>query len=621
MALSRIDERGRSSMVRNPQGELLLESIVYFEDDELLFARSAKQAAASQPNRAAEYAMRDLGQSAYSRAIGGELLPAELIEACLLKKIYAEASAEIGSKPAVVLALPAGFNQAQRKALFDAVQIADIEIAGTISDTLASALAFAEIQGYLSPSAGEKPGCRVLVFDLGGGKLDAAIVEIKPGSLRTLAVVGDSRLGGRDWDLRLADHLAGLFAKQFGEDPRYDMVSVRRLVERAAEAKHTLSARQQARVHLEREGHAADIAITRQAFEEITADLLERAQRVAQGVLSQAAMAWPDVAHLLLVGGATRMPMIGKMLETLTGLKGVANLHPDEAVARGAALRAESLLAAREGRSSSAQLETVDLTSHSLGIEWSDSQTRRTENVVIIPRGTQLPCGTNAKLATTSDDQRTLTVKLLEGESRNAQECSPVAELTIGGLPGDLPKNSPIEVQYQYTAEGRLQVKAHLQNNGAALSIEARRSQGLSAEQVAEWKKLLAGDVGLKAILAQLAGQKDRSPPPPLGALASETFGGTAETAPALPVGRMVEKEFGLEAAQASVSARLRKRKRTPRQTAIMLGGFVIFSVLGLAIGYYIVMIFDPGFNLNSLSLPGNSREAPANGPASTDRR
>src|SRR4051794_3716103 len=106
IAIARIDDVGRSSMLRHPQGDLLFESIVFFEDDELVFARAAKQAAAIQPDRAAEYAKRDLGQGAYSRAIGGELLPAEVIEGCLLKKVYAEVSDSAHGKPVVVLSVP-----------------------------------------------------------------------------------------------------------------------------------------------------------------------------------------------------------------------------------------------------------------------------------------------------------------------------------------------------------------------------------------------------------------------------------------------------------------------------------------------------------------------------------
>ncbi|MCH8924418.1 MAG: Hsp70 family protein [Planctomycetes bacterium] len=246
-ALARVDERGSSAMIRDAQGDLLIPSVVFFEDDELVCGRAARLAAAAEPGRAGEFFKRDLGQAAYSRAIGGELLPPELIEACLLNKLAAGLADQGIQKPAVVLSVPASFNQAQRRARLDAAKIARVEMLGTINDPLAAALSYAETLGYLNPSTGDKPGCRVLVFDLGSGKLDVAIVEIKPGRLRTMAVGGNAQLGGRDFDVRLAEHLAEQFAKKFGDDPRHDIISVRRLLESAEEAKQSLSARQQAR--------------------------------------------------------------------------------------------------------------------------------------------------------------------------------------------------------------------------------------------------------------------------------------------------------------------------------------------------------------------------------------
>ena len=123
-------------------------------------------------------------------------------------------------------------------------------------------------------------------------------------------------------------------------------------------------------------------------------------------------MAWRDLAHLLLVGGATRMPMIANMVETLTGLKPVANIHADEAVARGAVLYAEQLLAAREGRASAVRFDITELTSHSLGVEWRDPGNGRAENVVLIPRGTELPCGTTSKVVTQTDDQTSIELNI-----------------------------------------------------------------------------------------------------------------------------------------------------------------------------------------------------------------
>ena len=165
--VAQCDSSGRASVIRLGQGEPVVPSVVYFEDDELLFGRDAKVAAAAQPGRAAEYSLRDLGKPAYSRALGGELLPVELIEAALLKKLAGELTRD-AAPPAAVLALPTSLDQAQRGALADACQMAGLELLGSVSAPLAAAAAFAESQGYLSAVGSNRPGTRVLVFDLGG---------------------------------------------------------------------------------------------------------------------------------------------------------------------------------------------------------------------------------------------------------------------------------------------------------------------------------------------------------------------------------------------------------------------------------------------------------------------
>ena len=318
---------------------------------------------------------RELGEPSYSRAIGGELLPVEVIEGCLLKWLCTDLFSEARFKPAIVLSVPASFDQAQRRARGDAAQIAGLDVLSTINDPLAAARSFCRGQ-RLFKRDGQKPGCRLLVFDLGGGTCDVAIVEIKPGRLRTLAVGGDARMGGRDWDLRLADYLAEEFAKEFGEDPRYDMVSVRRLVEAAEEAKQTLTARQQARVRVERFGHGTEITLTRQTFEDITADLVERTQQLANSARSS----WNGVAR-------RRASFAGRRghadaddranVGNLDGAQTARTVHPDEAVARGAALYARQLLARREKRPvTGAEVELTDLSAHSLGVEWLDPKTQ-----------------------------------------------------------------------------------------------------------------------------------------------------------------------------------------------------------------------------------------------------
>ncbi|MEX0977403.1 MAG: Hsp70 family protein, partial [Pirellulales bacterium] len=482
-------------------------------------------------------------------------------------------------------------------------KIAGVEVLGTINDPLAAALSYAENQGYLDPASGAKPGARVLVIDLGGGKLDVAIVEIKPRRLRTMAVGGDARLGGRDWDLRLVEHLAAQFAKQFGDDPRHDMTSVRRLLESAEEAKQSLSARQQTRVQVTRGEDSAAIVVTRQAFEELTADLLAQCATIAEETLARAGMAWRDVAQLLLVGGATRMPSVAKRLKDLTGLEPAAGANPDEAVARGAALHAECLLAAKEGRQANLQAAIAELTSHSLGLEWNDPQSGRSENVVLIPRGTELPCGTIARAATEALDQSSLVIQLLEGESRAADQCAHIAQLTIRDLPPGLPQGTQIDVHYQFTSEGRLQVKAQLPHSGRSLPISVRREPGLSDGQMADWKTLLARGTGLKAIRALLP--KHRQQQEALAAAATHSRAIDASRPPALPTQAPALEPFSLDTGTDPTTIRRKRRKLTLRKLGIMLAGYLVSALVGTAIGYYILMRIDPSYNWWHLRLPG----------------
>jgi len=615
VAVASIDERGRSALVRDGQGDQLIPSVVYFEDDEVLHGRAANLAAATQPGRAAEFYKRDLGQAAYSRAVGGELIPAELVEAILIKKLLVELREEGITAPAAVLTMPASFHQGQRRARLDAARIAGLEVVGTLHDPLAAAMTLADSQGYLTPGS-TQAGQRVLVFDLGSGKLDVAIIEIKPGRLRTMSIGGSAELGGRDWDLRLADYLADQFAKQFGEDPRYDMASVRRLLESAEEAKESLSARQQTRVQVQRGKDSAAIIVTRQALEDLTADLVDTAARITEQTLARAGMAWRDVSQLILVGGGARIPAVVSRLEKLTGLKPAAGIHADEAVARGAALYAECLLAAKERRSSPIAVAITDLTVHSLGLKWSDGQTGREENVVLIQRGSELPCGTTSQVTTDVDDQSTVTLQLLEGESRVAAECAAIATITLRDLPPGLPKGTDITVGYHFTPEGRLQVKAQIARTGQALAISVRRQHGLSESQLTDWKGVLARGAGLKAVHALLPKHADERE---VAAAKEQAAAPTQAEPPALPpritapAESTPEHDFSLETDNDLIGSRVRRRRMTPRRVAIMLGGYIVSAILGSAIGYYILMRIDPSYNWWHLQLPG-LRDAPAGG-------
>jgi hypothetical protein len=258
------------------------------------------------------------------------------------------------------------------------------------------------------------------------------------------------------------------------------------------------------------------------------------------------------------------------------------------------------MLAARENRTPNPAFAIIDLTAHTLGFAWNDPQTARQENVVLIRRGSELPCGTMAKAATDVENQKHIVIQLLEGESRLAEECTRIAELTIGELPAPLAKGTQIDVHYQFTAAGRLQVKAQLARSGQALGVSVRRARGMSDAATADWKNLIARGAGLKAIHALLP--KHRPEPeepaapggaPPVGppALSAVQTG---------PIG-----EFSLDAGADPTAARRKRRQMTPRRLAILIGGYLVSALIGTAIGYYILMRMDPSYNWWNLPLPG----------------
>jgi hypothetical protein len=296
-------------------------------------------------------------------------------------------------------------------------------------------------------------------------------------------------------------------------------------------------------------------------------------------------------------------------------------VHPEEAAARGAAVYAERLLATRDRRASNLEIELTDLTARSLGVEWIDPVNAQAENVVLIPRGTELPCGTVSRAMTSIDGETSVTVQLLEGEGRRAEDCSRIAEVVIHDLPPLLPKGSSIEIQYQYTAAGRLQVAAKLEKSGQALPVTIVYKSRMSASQVDDWRSLLAGRAGLSRILTQLARHRsergepaENAAPAAVVSMPPLPVAAPAPTA-AMPDAIGVIEDISLEMRDASAASRMRKRKTTPRKIAILLAGYFVSAALGLAIGYYILMRIDPSYNWLHLRLPGLSSPPPAASP------
>ncbi len=505
-AVAHLDDQGRTAMVRNAEGDLLTPSVVLFEPAEVTVGKEAKKLGAVKADRFAEYVKRDMGSPTYSRPILGEYLPPEVIQACILRKIKADLAEALGPDFKVVITVPAFFDEPRRKATADAGEMAGLDVLDIVNEPTAAALAFGEMLGYLTPAGTSREHMTVLVYDLGGGTFDVTLIELKPGDLRTIATDGDVRLGGCDWDQRLADYAAESFKKAHGIDPRDDPAGRARLVSDVIDAKHALSARQHTTLFLEHAGRSHELRIERETFEELTADLLERTAYTARQLLAAANLQWKDVTRVLLVGGSSRMPMVGKMLQKLSGIVPDHTVNPDEAVARGAALYAGYLLAPkaadRPGKKPAFQVTNVN--SHSLGIEGIEPGTHRKINAIVIPRNTPLPSKVTEKFVTKAADQTSIVIQVLEGESSLPSECTAIGRTVLRDLPRGLPKGWPVEVTYEYGANGRLNVRSVVPGTNREITLELERDSTLSGAKIAAWKQVVTARRGFDAFDSML---------------------------------------------------------------------------------------------------------------------
>jgi len=590
-----VDPSGRTKIIPNVEGDLLTPSVVMFDDAEVIVGKEARRTNLIHPDRVAEWVKRDMGSPVYSRPIRGEYLPPEVIQACILRRIKADISARLGSDVKAVITVPAYFDEPRRKATADAGEMAGLSVLDIVNEPTAAAMAFGEIHGYLAPGGEPLEETTVLVYDLGGGTFDVTLLRLAPGDVRALATDGDVQLGGYDWDQRLVNHVAESFQRAFGVDPRQEPAAFCRLYDAVLEAKHTLSARSHATIELDHAGFSHRVEVTRQQFEELTADLLERTAWTTRQLLAAAGLQWSDVSRLLLVGGATRMPMVSRMLVETTGIEPDHTVNPDEAVARGAALYAGYLLA-RQSREE-APFRVTNVNAHSLGVEGIDPQTYRKKNVVLIPRNTQLPARHSEKFITKTENQRSIAIQVLEGESTSPGECNVIGRTVIRDLPAGLPQGWPVEVTFQYGDNGRLSVHAAVPGTDREVELEIEREVGLSSDGIQSWQSPVDAAGGFDTfealvdeVLRSAAPAAAKTHQPPTEAHSSSRWDNPVTSAADLPDGT----------AAADVEVSPPAKRRIPRWL-ITLVGFALSSVIGITVGYILVTKLFPQHGLPRL--------------------
>jgi molecular chaperone DnaK len=496
-AIATLDDRGQAITLPNRDGEMLTPSAVLLEDGQAVVGQAARDVALEQPDRVATLVKRYMGHSAYGYPVAGRQFRPETLSAILLRKLVQDAEVRIGPVSRAVITVPAYFDDTRRKATKDAGRIAGLEVLDILDEPSAAALAYSFDAPEGGPLSDDNALLRqprtVLVYDLGGGTFDVTLVRLWQRRFESLAIEGDVRLGGKDWDDRIVDYVATKFQAQYGEDPRSNSLSLAGLSAAAERAKRTLSKLTQTTITCMHQGKVATVPLTRVEFENLTRDLLTRTRLTTQQVLRQAKLGWDKVDRVLLVGGSTHMPMAGQMLQEISGKTPDKSLAVSEVVARGAALHA-GIVAARGNadeqqlvddaiREILGQVVEINVNSHSLGIEVKQQQERI--NDVLIPKNTQLPTAASRVYRTVVEHQPRVRVKVLQGDAHQADACISIGECWIEGLAPSLPKGSPIQVRCGVATNGLVDVMALDMTSGKMVRVELHRSSGLSEEAIA----------------------------------------------------------------------------------------------------------------------------------------
>ena len=466
-------EGGQPTVIANTEGARTTPSVVAFtKTGERLVGEPAKRQAVTNAERTISSIKREMGTD-YRVTIDDKKYSPQEISAMILQKLKKDAEGYLGEKVTeAVITVPAYFNDAQRQATKDAGKIAGLDVKRIINEPTAAALAY---------GLDNEKEQKIMVYDLGGGTFDVSVIEIGDGVIEVLSTAGDNRLGGDDFDQKVADYMISEFKKAEGVDLSADKMAMQRIKEAAEKAKKELSSATTTNINLPFISMNAngplhfDMNLTRAKFDELTHDLVERTAEPVRRALSDAGINASELGQVLLVGGSTRIPAVQDKVKALTGKEPSKSLNPDECVALGASVQGGKLA----GDAGAGDILLLDVTPLSLSIETMGGIATR-----LIERNTTIPTRKSQIFSTAADNQTAVDINVVQGERQFAKDNKSLGQFRLDGIPPARRGVPQIEVTFDIDANGIVNVSAKDLGTGKEQHITITAGSNMSDSDI-----------------------------------------------------------------------------------------------------------------------------------------
>lgn len=471
------------TVITSKEGYRTTPSVVAFtKSKERIVGDAAKRQAAVNSDRTIFSIKRHMGTD-YRKKIDGKYYTPQEISAFILMKLKEDAEDFLGQPVTdAVVTVPAYFTDAQRQATKDAGKIAGLNILRIINEPTSAALAYGLDNGMAQ---------KVLVYDLGGGTFDVSVIDIGDNVIEVLATSGDNHLGGDDFDERIVNYLVEHFKISDGINLSKDASAMQRLREEAEKAKKELSSSVTTNINLPfiamaKDGpHHIDITLSRQTFNELTADLVDRTITPVENALHDAGLSKTDINMVLLVGGSTRIPAVADKVRQLMGKEPSRNLNPDECVALGAAVQGGKLGNQLQAGSAASEIILMDVTPMSLSIETMGGIASR-----LIERNTTIPTRHSQIFTTAGNFQTSVDIKVFQGERKFTRDNKLLGNFRLNGIKRAMAGVPQIEVTFDIDVNGIVNVSAKDLGTGREQSITITSSSNMTEEEIekARWE-------------------------------------------------------------------------------------------------------------------------------------